>query len=377
MMSGGKRRIAVIGGLPSSLLNFRGEMLRAFVARGHSVLAIAGAEDPAVRDRLAAIGVRYAAVPLRRSAIDPIGDVATLAALRRILVHERPDVLLAYTIKPVVYGHLAARAAGVPQRFALITGAGYAFGGRSVRQRLTGWVASRLYRAALSGAHGVIFQNEDDRALFRERRMVHPETPTYRVAGSGVDLEAFPQSELPAGPPVFLMIARLLRDKGVREFCEAARAVRRDHPEVRFRLIGAPDPGPNGLTEKDLAPWIEDGSIEYPGRADDVRPALAACSVYVLPSFREGMPRTVLEAMATGRPIVTTDAPGCRETVTPGRNGFLVPVADAEALAARVRDCLIGGRKEVERMGRESRRIAEERFDVHRVNEDILAAMEL
>jgi len=369
------RRILVLGGWPESLINFRGPLLQSMTARGHEVVAAAGGDDPSLRARLADRGVRYHPMRLERAGLNPLADLGSLVQVRRILRRERIDLVLAYTIKPVVYGLLAARSLRIRDRYALITGAGYAFGDGSVRRRVVGRVARGLYRAALDGARGVIFQNRDDRVLFQAKKLIRPRTPTRVVAGSGVDLERFPQVPPPPGPPIFLMIARLLRDKGVFEFCEAARIVRRVEPAARFQLLGPLDPSPDGIALSDLADWLDDGTVEYLGERADVTPHLAASWVYVLPSYREGMPRTVLEAMATGRPVVTTDVPGCRDTTIDGENGFLVPPRDSAALARAALRVLNGADRT--RMGRRSRQLVEERFDVRHVNREILEMLDL
>jgi glycosyltransferase involved in cell wall biosynthesis len=374
--AGGARTIVVLGGYADSLLNFRGSLLRELVGRGHTVVACAPSASPQVVQALAAMGVSYRDVPFRRAGLRPDQDTRAFRVLVALLREIRPDVILSYTIKPVIYGLLAARLAGVPGRFAMITGLGYAFVGRSARARLVGAVVRRLYRLSLRGADRVFFQNPDDRALFEEFGLLREADQAVIINGSGVELDAFRPAPLPPGPPSFLLIGRLLRDKGVGEYVEAARLLLARYPDVVFRLAGWVDENPSSISERELGEWRAEGVVEFLGRLDDVRPAIAASCAYVLPSYREGTPRTVLEAMAMGRPVVTTDAPGCRETVQDGVNGFLVPVRDAKALAAAM-ERLIVEPGLMEAMGRESRRIAEERYDVHKVNGVILGTMGL
>jgi glycosyltransferase involved in cell wall biosynthesis len=226
----------------------------------------------------------------------------------------------------------------------------------------------------------VFFQNPDDLALFQERGILQPHTPVCVVNGSGVDVASFAVRPLPAaalaGAVRFLFIGRLLGDKGVREYAQAARLLKRSHPQVQCALVGWIDSNPNAISQAELDGWVADGSIEFLGRLADVRPAIEACSVYVLPSYREGTPRTVLEAMAMGRAVITTDAPGCRETVVDGDNGFLVPVhsvdALAEAMARFITDPTLAAR-----MGQRGRQLAEEKYDVHKVNAVMLKEMGL
>lgn len=372
-----RRNVAVFGSFANSLVNFRGPLMRAMVERGHRVVAIAPRALAVVIDTLAAMGVEYRDVPLKGAGMRVDQDLRAVCALTAMFRELRPDMVLSYTIKPVIYGLLAARLAGVPRRFAMITGLGYTFIGGGLRAQLAGTAARCLYRLSLRGADRVFFQNPDDRTLFEELRLVRGSEQAVMISGSGVDLDAFRPVPLPTGRPSFLLIARFLREKGIREYVDAARQVRAKYPQATFHLVGWLDKGnPAAISERELRSWIADGVVRYHGQLDDVRPAIAAASVYVLPSYREGTPRSVLEAMAMGRPIVTTDAPGCRATVTHGVNGYLVPVKDAVALAQAM-ERFVEEPGLIAAMGRESRRIAEEKYDVHRVNGIILEAMGL
>lgn len=313
---------------------------------------------------------------MTRAGLNPLRELGTLQALRRLLRELKPDAVLSYTIKPVIWGSLAAKQAGVPRVFSMITGLGYAFmSATSLKQRLVHRVACGLYRRALRGTTGVFFQNRDDEALFRELGLLPASVPSTLINGSGVDLKQFQPVPLPDAP-VFLLMARLIADKGIREYRQAAIQVKQQVPQACFLLAGGLDENPTAITQPELDGWQAEGSIEYLGRLADVRPALRECSVYVLPSYREGTPRSTLEAMATGRPVVTTDSPGCRETVVDGENGLLVPVRNADALAAAMlklaRDPALRAR-----MGAASLQLARERYDVYKVNEVIFDTMGL
>lgn len=363
--------IVVAGGLAESLINFRGPLLRALVARGWRVIA-AAPDDGQTGQALAAMGVEFAPVAIARAGMNPVADLRTLFEFWRLFRRVRPQVCLFYTIKPVIWGSLAAACAGVPRRLSMITGLGYAFtaGRAGVLLRLV----QGLYRTALARNQLAIFQNPDDLNLFVERGLVRGPEQCRRVHGSGVDLQQFAPAPLPAAP-VFLLVGRLLADKGVREFAAAAAELKRDFPQARFQLVGWIDSNPSAIAQHELDAWVAAGTIEYLGRLSDVRPALQQCSVYVLPSYREGTPRSVLEAMAVGRPVVTTDAPGCRETVRDGVNGFLVPVADAAALAAAMRRLLEDPALR-ERMAEAGLAMARDLYDVHKVNAAIIAMVE-
>ena len=223
----------------------------------------------------------------------------------------------------------------------------------------------------------VFVYNDADAADIRNHRMVRDNTLMTMIPGSGVDLEHFAFSPPPRGAPVFLLVARLLRDKGIVEYVEAARIVRRSFPEARFQLLGHFDSNPTAISRAEIDAWVGEGSLEYLGTTQDVRPYLAACTAFVLPSYyREGIPRSILEALAVGRPIITTDLPGCRDTVQPGVNGFTVEARSFTRLA----DAMMAFAREPElaqQMGRKSRELAETKFDVHMINRMLLTRMQL
>ena len=371
------RRILVIAGLNRSLINFRGPLIKALCDAGLEVHAAAPelTANPVVAGKLQEWGVTCHDVALQRAGINPVSDLQGLVGLYRLMRDISVDAVLGYTIKPVIYGTLAAWLARVPRRFALITGLGYAFTGEATgKRKLIQQVARRLYALALGRAERVFFQNPDDQALFRELKLVPARVPSTVVNGSGIDLSQFQPAALPLKQTVFLLIARLLGDKGIREYVAAAREIRKRHPEVVFRLVGAVDDNPDSVSAEEVESWQQGGTIEYLGRLDDVRPAIEGCSAYVLPSYREGTPRTVLEAMAMGRAIITTDAPGCRETVVDGDNGFLVLVKSVDELVEAMQR-FIDKPELVTQMGGRSRQVAENKYDVHKVNQMMLSAM--
>lgn len=366
----------VAGNIGQSLVNFRGPLLASMVGRGHEVIAVGPEGDDKYADEIESLGARYVTVPLQRAGFNPLADVKTLLAFRRLFAAERPDVFLGYTIKPTIYGNLAARLARVPVRSALITGLGYAFGERRGSQRAIGMAIDFLYRLALSGTQVVFFQNPDDRNEFLQRGFVAG-SGAVLVAGSGVDLTRFECSPPPPPPIVFLLIARLIREKGIDQYVEAAREIKRSYPEARFQLLGPMDENPAAVSAREVEEWQSEGVIEYLGQTDDVRPFLKAASVFVLPSYyREGTPRTALEALATGRPVVTTDSPGCRETVADGVNGFLVEPRSSASL----RDALLRLIEEpdlVREMGTASLELARNKYDVRLVNRVMLKQLGL
>jgi len=369
-------KIAVFGAYAPTLTNFRLPMMRAMIQEGHEVVALSTEEDTEVRDRLAEAGIQFRAVPLSRTGMNPMKDLVSIQVLTKIFQEMKPDVLLSYTIKPVIYGSMAAARAGVPGRFAMITGLGYSLQGQGFRMGLLARVARLLYRRGLALNQGVFFQNADDHAFFVRHHLLPANCDVTLINGSGVDLEHFLQVPQPESPLTFIMVARLVRDKGLMEYAEAARLVRVHHPEVRFLLLGPFDSNPTGIGPDLVAAWESEGILEYLGQTRDVRSFMAMAHVVVLPSYGEGTPHSVLEGIAMGRAVITTLAPGCRETVLPERTGFLVPTKDAVALAEAM-ERFIKDPSLAARMGTEGRSYAEARYDVHAVNHDILRAMGL
>jgi len=367
-------KIILLGSYAPSLVNFRGSLLKEFVKQGHEVIAYAPEISPSVKTILEGYGVSYYDVPLSRTGLNPWKDIKTIIALRYLFLKEKPDAVLSYTIKPVLYGSIAAWLGGVSNIYSMITGLGYSFMGNSVKQRIVGKIAQLLYKISTKRNTKVFFQNPDDLSLFIKLDLVQKEQ-TVLINGSGVDLKHFSIKPLPEAVS-FLLIARLIKEKGIQEYAEAARIIRDRYPDTKCTLVGRVDPSPAAINPIDLKNWQQDGLLDFKGRMEDVRPAIANASVYVLPSYREGIPRTVLEAMAMGRPVITTDAPGCRETVIDGLNGYLVPVK-AHATLAKAMERFILHPELIQQMGIESRIIAEEKYDVHKVNEVIMREMTL
>jgi glycosyltransferase involved in cell wall biosynthesis len=370
-------KILIIGGWSKSLINFRGPLIRAMRDEGHTVIATAAEEDPEVRDKLASWGVTYHAIPLSRASTNPFADVKYLRSLIALMRREAPELVLAYTHKPVIFGTWAAYWCGIERRAAMITGLGYAFiGTGGLRQRLSNVIVSGLYKALLRRNEHVFFQNSEDRDLFVRKQLLGKSTSTSIVAGSGVDLSHFTAQPPPKGSIRFLLIARLLRDKGIMEYAEAAKRIRERHPDVSIELVGPLDPNPTALREKDVRAWEEDGRLRYRGEKIDVRPDLAAASVFVLPSYREGTPRTVLEAMATGRAIITTDVPGCRQTIENGIHGFLVKPRSSHAIEEAMQRFVDDPELHI-RMGSAALERARAVYDVRIVNKAILETLGL
>lgn len=369
--------VLIIASFPDSIIKFRGHLIKEMLEQGANVYVASPdlERHSVVKDQLLRLGATPVEITLSRTGMNPFRDIASLIRLIRLMHKIRPDIVLAYTIKPVIYGLLASRFSGVPHRYALITGLGYAFtaGVQDETRALMKRVILILYKVSLRYADKVFFQNRDDQFLFQRLGLVSATKPTIVLSGSGIDIAEYSNTSFPVGSVSFLMIARLLGDKGVREYVDAATRILNVHPQVQFHLVGWIDNNPDSVKEHEVAAW-EKAGIRFHGRLDDVRPAIEACGVYVLPSYREGTPRTVLEAMAMGRPIITTDAPGCRETVVDGDNGFLVPIKSVEALVVAMTK-FIESPELIPNMGARSRKMAEEKYNVHNVNAVMLLEM--
>ncbi len=369
-------KILIIGALADSLRNFRGDLINSLVFEGHDVFVMAGNADNYTRTRIEELGAAFSSYPVQRNGLNPLYDLATFFSLRNAIIKLNPEIVLAYTIKPVIWGGLALITLKKKLRFyALITGLGLAFQPGYLKQKVLSGFVTKLYRIALIRAQKVIFQNKDNMQEFIDRNIVKPQK-CFIVNGSGVNTSYFKSTSFSQGPLVFLTIARLLGDKGLREYVQAAAIVKSKYPNVVFNILGPIDPSPDGISIEELKSWQVSGAINYLGSTIDVRPFIKNCHVYVLASFHEGMPRTVLEAMSMGRPILTTNVPGCRETVLHGKNGYLVPVRDVMALVERM-IWFVNNRSELAQMGIKSRQIVEERFDVKKINKEMLSFMGL
>ena len=367
------------------VLNFRGKLLQDIAALGYEIHVVAPDLKAYATDYnvLSELGYSLHEVPMQRTGTNPIADTKMIMAMYSLLHEIQPDFMLSYTIKPVIYGTLAAWLAKVPNRFVLISGLGYTFqqveetSKRTVFQKLV----HSMYQQALKKSSKVFFQNTDDRDLFKSLKLLSSKTPSVVVNGSGVDVTdfdvlPFPRDMAGSIKPSFLLIARLLKDKGILEYVKAAKKIKAEYPNAEFHLVGWIDENPAAISQTQLDDWIKDGDINYWGKLDDVRPAIQECSVYVLPSYREGTSRSVLEAMSMGRAIITTDAPGCRDTVISGENGYLVPVQAVDELVDAMKQ-FIDNPGLCERLGQASRGIALEKYDVKKVNAHMISEMGL
>ena len=378
-------KLLIIANYLPHVTNFRGKLLEAISKLGYEIHILAPDLDshPNEYKHLNSLGYHLHSIPLQRTGTNPVVDIKTLIYTYKLLIRIKPDAILSYTIKPVVYGTIAAWLARVHKRFVLLSGLGYAFQNSDEKSRTTKLqrVVYALYKQSLSKATTIFFQNPDDLKLFNQLNLINSKNHTVVINGSGVDVSDFNVVDFPKDTdgkikPSFLLVARLLKDKGIVEYVEAAKLVKQKYPQAEFHLVGWIDENPATIDQSQLDEWVSSNVIQYWGKLEDVRPAIAESSVYVLPSYREGTSRSVLEAMSMGRPIITTDAPGCRETVIQGKNGYLVPVKSINELANSMFS-FIQDSSLIEKMGRASRAIAEEKYDVKKVNAHMIKEMKL
>lgn len=339
-----------------NITNFRAGLVRGLQEAGYSPVVLAPA-DRGGEARLEELGIDLIPLELDRSGLNPLADLMLLLRCRRALKRIRPTAFLGFTAKPNIYGAIAASSLRIPV-IANVSGLGTAFMRRGLLQR----IVSLLYRRAFRRASTVFFHNPDDRRLFLDRGIVR-EVQARLLPGSGIDLDRFAPAPLPSGAPIFLLIARLLGDKGIREYVAAARMLRPHLSGARFQLLGGIDEGNRtSIDRPELEAWREEGVIEYMGETTDVRPFIREANAVVLPSYSEGLPRSLLEGGAMGRPLVATDVPGCRELVVEDVNGFLCEVRNPGSLADAMRRLADLPDERRAAMGAESRRKVQEGF---------------
>ena len=350
------RRIVLSANSDWNIANFRQGLIRALRSAGYEPVVMAP-KDPAAEARMAALGVQRIPVRIERSGRNPLADARLLLEYKRLLGKLRPAAYLGFTIKPNIYGSLAAASLGIPA-IPNVSGLGTAF----IRRGMLQQIVTRLYRVAFSRCPVVFFQNDEDRQLFVDRGIVEDRQARV-LPGSGVDLEHFTPRPPTNGPPAFLLVGRLLRDKGVREFVGAARALSAMLTGSRFQLLGPIDQANRtAITRAQLDDWVAEGVVEYLGVTDDVRPYMAKATAVVLPSYREGLPRSLLEAAAMERPLIAADVPGCRDVVEDGVNGYLCDPRDSRSLASAMRRMAALSPAERLAMGQAGRRKVQEQF---------------
>jgi glycosyltransferase involved in cell wall biosynthesis len=373
------KHILFVASYGPSLISFRFSLIKKLLSRGYKVSVISPKENFSniLQKELKDLGVNVNICSLSRTGLNFLQDYKCLLEIYKIIRDSKPNIIISYTIKPVIYTGLILKFFTKIKYYPLITGLGYYFISRkSIKHKILKYLIIKLYSEGLKTSKKIIFQNKDDQSLFLKLGIIRKKKITKIVNGSGVDLKTYPKSTLPS-KPVFLMISRLLVDKGVREYVQAAKIVRSRFSNVTFQLAGYLDQNPASISANELKSWISQGDIQYLGRIKSVQSILKSCKYYVLPSYREGTPRSTLEALSTGRPVITTDVPGCRETVIHKKNGLIVPAKNSLALANAMTELLNEKDRIIKKMAHESFLIAKKKYEINKVNQSILDIMNL
>ena len=370
-------KVVFIGTVASSFYSFRADLIYALLKQGHEVYAFTSeytAEDLKKIEHLGAIPVTYT---LNRGGLNPLEDIVATYQLSKKIKEINPNLVFSYFSKPVIFGTLAAKLAKVPRVIGMLEGLGYTFTeqpeGLSKKTQLIKKIQVFLYKIALPQLDQLIFLNPDDPKDLLEQYAINVKNVEV-LGGIGLNLQDYPYQPLSNIhlPLKFLFIGRLLKEKGIHEFVQAAKLVKKIYPDTEFTVLGAIDHHNLGaLQQTELNALISSNIIQYPGHVSNIKDWIADSHVFVLPSYREGVPRSTQEAMAVGRAIITTDVPGCRETVVDGVNGFLVPKWNPQALAEKM-IYFIENPEQIQAMGEESYKIAQEKFDARKVNERLL-----
>lgn len=359
--------VAIIGNQPFTLARFRSLLIRDLVARGHRVYALCPgwADDLGSRSLVEAAGATPVDIQMERAAGNPFGELRSIWSLRAALSQLKPDAAFSYFVKPVLYTAIASLGLGIARRVAMIEGLGFL--GAAASHGAKARVVRALYTFATAHYDALFVMNAEDADYFADVVSVDP-GKLHRIGGMGIDVDEFEYPAPPSEPFTFLFVARMLRQKGVWEFVEAAAQVRETHPDARFVMLGGVDDSPDSVGAEELAQRAAAAGVEWCGHVNNVHEYLARASVFVLPSYyREGYPRSIMEAMAASRAVITTDNPGCREAVDPGVNGLLVPPRDVSALAEAM-TALASDPARATEMGQNGRRMARERYDYRSIN---------
>lgn len=367
------KNLIIVTNSSSNLLNFRGQLIKQMVDEKFLVTVIIPKSDYSkdFENEVFKLGAKTLTIPLDRAGTNPFRDLLTYRALKSVFKKLKPNVVLSYTSKPIIYSGLAIGKNTKIKFFPNLTGLGYGFTEEfQFKRKIINFILKNLYKLSLKSSSMIIFQNPDDENLFKKLNITN-DKKTFVINGSGVDLKFYSPISLPS-KPIFLMLARLVADKGVIEYCEAAREIRTKFPDTTFQLAGSFDPNPSGLKYDQLKSFIDKKDIEYLGHINDVREIIGKCRFFVLPSYREGTPRSILEAMSIGRPIITTNAAGCKETVLEGINGLLVPIKDKKSLVVAIEKILMLDDDKINRMAKESIKLVREKYDVRKVNQNIV-----
>lgn len=366
-----KKRILLIASYDGSLIRFRGDFIKSLIANGFDVFAAAPSFTEKYSQQIKNMGATPIEFNLQRTGLNPYKDFKSIQELKSVIRDNKIDLVFPYTVKPVIYGSMAANMCKVPV-ISLITGLGYAFTGLTTKARILQRFNETLYKLSIRKNKVIVFQNEDDYQLFLDRKIISKKQKVDFVSGSGVNLDKFSFKEKNASDKVsFLLVARLIEEKGIALYMKAAEILKAKYPKAEFHLIGSAETSPSAISEDEINRLHKEGTIVFHGKQYNIEEHLHNRDVFVLPSYyREGLPRTTLEACACGNPIITTDSVGCREAVKEGENGFLIEPRNLDALVKPM-EYFITNPEKIKEMGINSRKYAEERFDVDIINKEL------
>lgn len=367
-------KILVLSSFTTSLFWFRMDMMKTFIDKGYEVCACGDESEEEWSGKFNTFGIKYRQIFVRRNGINPMNDIKTFFSIRKIIKEIKPDKIFSYQAKSIIYGGIAARFCGVKEVYPLIAGIGSVILSTSKKAKIIQKILMFEYRTALKKSKVIFFQNQDDVNEFRKRKAIKKQK-IIMIPGSGVNLERFTPKPMPE-KFAFLCISRLIRHKGVTEYLKACSMIKEEFPEIRCMLVGPYDSNPSGIGPDVIKQYTDKGIIEYFGEQKDVVPFIEQCSVFVLPSYREGTPKSVLEAMACERAVITTNAPGCKETVVDGENGYLVPIQNVYELYEAMKK-IYQNQDVLSNMAKVGRHKAETVFDVNIVNRKICDGMNL
>jgi glycosyltransferase involved in cell wall biosynthesis len=365
-----KPKVFMCSVFAEALYKSRRELIIEFITLGYEVILAAPESVKILSKEFPGMSVKYYQINLQRTGLNPMNDFKVIGELREIIKKEKPEITYAFGgAKAAIYTTIAASKEKVLNNFCMINGLGSIFRGKGLKNYLIRVIMGFLFKYSLAKSKGVLFQNPDDLNEFSKNGLVDSKKCII-VNGSGVNLERFPFSPIKSNN-IFLFIGRLLIDKGIYEFVETARIIKEKYPDSEFWILGGYDTNPTGVKENEMQSWVDEGIIKYFGRQSNVLYYYQSCTAFILPSYHEGTPRTSLEAMAVGRPIITTDAPGCRETVIDGHNGFMVPVKNSNSIAEKV-EYFINNRQAIQSMGINAFKFVTDKYDVNKVNKSII-----
>lgn len=372
-------KLVIVASTPESIIPFRGKLILRFCNLGFKVHICAPFNEEH-QNIVQELKDNYFVEPhttiLGKASMNMLSDLRYLIRLIKITKSVKPDVMLCYTMKPVIYGSIAGWISKVPMRISMITGLGFIFSeSHNVFKRCVQFISKILLKFSLQKNNKIFFQNIDDQKLFSQKKITSKNQLTFVTNGSGVDLNFYKVRPLPPKPS-FLLIARMINNKGIREYIKAIREVKKSYPSITFSMVGGLEENIDGIDLKDIYSWVAEGLVNYKGSLSDVRPEIEDCSIFVLPSYREGTPRSVLEAMSMGRAIITTDVPGCRDTVIDGVTGILVRPKDSFDLAKAMLRLIKDSELRIE-MGRKSREYVEKKYSDRLVVEQIISQLDL